>query len=279
MIHLKSFVSALCLAAMAALGHSALAQTERAQAIDGTGYTNVAPVYLGTNGSPLSYMRFYNANTTGSSTFAVTVLGSPSGQVYGTTSYPVAAGASLQVDLTKILTDAKASALSGGDTSYSLYLKNPDDFAMFQHVTYSNTSGFFENLTLCQYFQGAVYSRITNLLSNVHTTRISSYPVDITVHNYTNAARAYVATVTDANTGAQIGKTTLNVGANATLRLAEATLEQQLNFTPSANQFHINISMADATNATTLTAIIGQYVFNSALSASVNMTPMCRVRP
>ena len=270
---------ALCLAAATALNSPARGEPERAQALDGTLYTVVAPTYTGTGGGPLTFMRFYNANTAAASTFAVTVLGSPSGQTYGSASYLVAANASLQIDLTKILADAGAAALSGGDTSYSLYLKNADDLAMFQHVTYSNVSGFFENLSLCQYFQGAVYSRITNVLSNVHTTRISTYPVDITVHNYTNAARAYLATVTDANTGVLIGKVTLNVGANTTLRLAESSLEQQLNFVPTANQFHINISMVDSTNAATLTAIIGQYVFNSLLSASVNMTPLCRVHP
>jgi hypothetical protein len=256
------------------------AADERPSAVDATNLTIIAPTYNGEGGN-LSFIRLFNANPGAVSTFVVTVVGSPSGTAYGTpASFPVPPNASHQMSLTQILGQAGAGPPAGGDTGYSLYLRNADGFSAFQHVIYNSLNGFFENATICQFFQGAQHVRVIPLVANMHTSRIAGYPSEITVHNYTAAARSYTARVFDAVSGAALGAVTLAVPANATARLSTAGLEQQLGFAPSSSQFHLNVRLGDASSPDDLTALIGHNVLNNALNGTLlNLTTLCRVKP
>jgi hypothetical protein len=270
-------VSIACLAAMCAISSPARAEFERAQAVDGNLFTIIAPTY-NTAGN-LSFIRFFNINAAAASTFAITVVGSPSGQSYGTTTVNAPANASIQLSLTDILTRANAGALNGGDTNYSIYMRNPDTFSAWQHVIFNTNNRFFENATICQFFSGALHTRVIPIVGNMHTSRIATYPSEITVHNYTNATRAYVADVFDSIDGTALGKVNLSVGANTTARLTTAAVEQQLNLTPTTSQFHMNVKLGDAASTADLTAVIGHNVINQEFNAAVNMTAWCRVKP
>ena len=107
----------------------------------GRNYAVVAPISTGADGN-VSFLRLIN-DTASASTFAVSVVGSPSGRVYGTASIQAPAGASPQYAIATILSLANAGALSGGDTGYALYLQDADQVG-FQHVIFSAASGFFE---------------------------------------------------------------------------------------------------------------------------------------
>jgi hypothetical protein len=267
----------LILIVFALAGQPAYAELEHRQAVDGNLFTIIAPTY--NTGGNLSFIRFFNTNPDAASTFSITVVGSPSGQSYGTTTVAAPANASIQLDLNAILSRANAGPLTGGDTNYSIYMRNPDTFSAWQHVIFNNGNRFFENVTICQFFSGALHTRVIPIVGNMHTSRIGGYPSEITVHNYTNAARAYVANVFDSTTGAALGNVPINVGANTTFRLTTAAIEQQLNFAPNTSQFHMNVKLGDASSPSDLTAVIGHNVINQEFNAALNMTAWCRVKP
>lgn len=262
---------------------AAQAQDETAQdspsLVNGSNLTPIAPTYNGEGGN-LSFMRFFNINSGAASTFVVTVAGSPSGNTYGNVAnFTVPANASHQRSLTEILTQAGAGPLTGGDTNYTLYIRNSDGFSAFQHVIFNSNNGFFENATICQFFSGALHTRVVPVVANMHTSRIAQYPSEITVHNYTNVGRAYTASVFDSVSGAALGNVTLNVGPNTTARLTTASIEQQLNFTPNAQQFHMNVKLGDAGSTLDLTALIGHNVLNNAFNGTfLNLTQLCRLK-
>jgi len=264
-------------ALLSMLALPARAEVERGQVVDGNLFTIIAPTY--NSARNLSYIRFFNTNPDAASTFSITVVGSPSGQSYGTTTVAAPKNASIQLSLTDILSRANAAALNSGDTNYSIYMRNPDTFSAWQHVLFNDQNRFFENVTICQFFSGALHTRVIPIVGNMHTSRIGGYPSEITVHNYTNATRSYVANVFDSTTGASLGSVPLSVGANTTARLSTDSIEQQLNFVPSASQFHMNVKLGDASSPTELTAVIGHNVINQEFNAALNMTAWCRVKP
>jgi hypothetical protein len=268
----------LALAAALLLSGPSQAETERVQAVDGNAQTIIAPTYNAGAGNQ-SFIRFFNINPNAASTFSLSVVGSPSGQTYGTTTVAAPANASIQLSLTQILTQANAGPLAGGDTNYSVYMRNPDTSSAWQHVLFNNNNRFFENVTICQFFSGALHTRVIPVVANMHTSRIGGYPSEITIHNYTNAARAYVARIFDSTTGAVLGSVTVNAGANTTARLSTADIESQIGFTPSATQFHMNVKLGDSGAEQDLTAVIGHLVVNQEFNAALNMTALCRVKP
>lgn len=254
-------------------------EPDRTQAVNGNLHTIIAPTYNGAGGNT-SFIRFFNSSTGNSSTFSITVVGSPSSNTYGTGTLQVPANASFQRSLTEILTLTNSGPLTGGDTNYSVYVRNSDGGAAFQHVIYNNINGFFEDVTVCQFFSGAQHNRVVPLVANMHTSRLSGYPSEIAIHNYTNASRSYVASVFDSITGTFIGNVPVTVGANTTVRLTSTQIEQTLNFSPSPTQFHVNVKLGDAGSELNLTALISHLVLNTAFSAppTLNMTQLCRLK-
>ena len=258
---------------LAAPGFSA----ETPQALNGTVYTTVAPTHYNDN-SNLSFVRLSNLGAAAQD-FAVTVLGSPSGRTYGSATIHVAAHASPQYPITQIVSLAGAAALNGGDDNYSLYIRNSDASAAYQHVLYNGNNGFFENLTTCVFFPGAVYKGLPQTLVNVHTTRLTAYPSQIVLHNAYNATVTYRATLYDATAGTLIGYVDLPMTANTSTTFTEASFEQRLGWTPSANQLHVNfIFTMLGGNPDDFFGTVSHVIFNSVLSASINMSTLCRVQ-
>jgi|GEM_PF-6534715 len=271
----------LCLISLILPG-LALAQIEKATALNGSQYAIIAPTFNGAGGNT-SFIRLFNGGTAASN-FIVTVLGSPSGNSYGTAQISIPAKASIQYAVSEILTRANAATLAGGDTSYSLYVQNNDQTAGYQHVLYNELNGFFENLTNCKTAlnTGSGPNANSNFLLNVHTTTISTYPATIILHNPRSTAANLNLTLYDATTGSFVRGTeaasrfATSVGANATRAITLSEIQQTLGFTPTANQFHVNVQVADAAGgaADTITA---QSIRNLVLGADLNMTTACSV--
>jgi hypothetical protein len=276
-VFLRSIVPRLIAAAFvlaATPGFSA----ERQSALNGTLYTTVAPTFYNDN-SNLSFIRFANLDASAASDFTVTVLGSPSGNTYGSTTIHVPAHASPQYPITQLVSMAGAATFNGGDTNYSFYIRNASLSAAYQHVLYNGNNGFFENLSTCVFFPGAVYKGLPQSLINVHTTRLSAYPSNIVIHNMFNAAVTYRATIYDAATGTQIGSVDVPLRANESQTISEATFEQRMNWTPAENQLHVNFifSMIGG-NVDDFFGTVSHVIFNSVLQASINMSTLCRVQ-
>jgi hypothetical protein len=251
---------------------------EKPAALNGTLYAVIAPAYHNPS-STESYIRLFNGGST-TSTFSVTVVGSPSGQNYGTANIQVPRSASPQYSLTQIRTLANAGGLRPGDDRFSLYIQNPEPTAGYQHVIYNAQTTFFENASVCanllnQAIAAAGFN--TAVLTNVHTSRLASYPSEVTLHNYWNAPVTYRVTVIDNNTGAVLG-TPVNIqtAANASYAMPMSFFEAQAGVTPNASQSHVNLFVTDPTGGPAYN-VLGQGIVNQASNAQINMSTVCAV--
>lgn len=248
---------------------------ERSSAINGTLYSVIAPTYNGAGGTT-SFIRLFNGAPQ-SSIFSVTVVGSPSGRTYGSANISVPRSASRQFSLAEILTLAAAGALTGGDTVYALYVQNADQYTGWQHVTFNASNNFFENNSLCNTtLNQQIASTSTQVLVNVHTTRLAAFPSKFLIHNYWNAPVTYRVTAIDSVTGTVINAINMQTAANASYEVPVSQLQTQLNFTPAVGQNHINLFVTDPTGAPPY-EVIGHSVFNQGLSADLNLTTVCAV--
>ncbi len=261
-------------AAAAPVEKQAAAAIEKPKALNGTLYAVVAPTY---SGNTTSYIRLFNG-ATATSTFSISVVGSPSGINYGTASITVPSNASPQYSIGEIVTAARAGSLTGGDTSYALYIQNADSTAGYQHVTYNSSNSFFENNSICANLLSPTVVSINNaqVLTNVHTSRLSAFPSTITLSNYWNAPVTYRLTVRDALTGGLIGQMNVTAQANATYSIPESQLESTIPFTPTANQSHVNVFIVDISGSPP-NALSGVSITNNVLAAQINMSTACAV--
>lgn len=246
-------------------------------AVDGKQHAIIAPAFNGSDGN-LTFIRFLNVSDATTQTFTVTIVGMPSGRQYGTTTYSVPPHASPQESLNNILIKAAAGPLTNGDTAYSVYLQNSNIDSGYMHVIFNGDNRFFENMSNCQFFAGTQYLRVVGWLPNVHTTRLSWFPMRIYVHNFNNAQATYRLTAYDAVSGATIGNTVITLEPNETRTIEESALEQTLDFTPSASQLQINIRV-EAADGGTYNGLATAAVFNSTLNALINMSTACKLRP
>ncbi len=236
----------------------------------GRNYAVVAPIFTGADGN-MSFLRLSNDGAE-ASTFIVTVVGSPSGKVYGAANISVPGASRPQFSVTDILSRANAAALAGGDTAYTFYLQDADPVG-FQHVIYNGTSGFFENASVCQYDMAAANLPI---LRNVHTSRIAAYPAQISLHNFYNSSVTYQVQVLDSATGAVIGTVPYQTAANSTYLIPESYFEQQLGWVPSASQQHVTLIFT-ASGIDHAPAVVSDFISNQKLGAYINMSLMCSV--
>lgn len=259
------------------VGNAAVAEAptrERQQAVNGTLYAVIAPTY---NGATSSFIRLFNGGSAASN-FSISVVGSPSGRTYGTATISVPVRAAPQFPLSDILSRANAGALTGGDTSYSLYIQNPDATAGYQHVTFNGTNSFFENVSVCSnLLRQSVLSVVNSaVLTNVHTTQLANFPSSVEVHSYWNAPLTYRFTVISAADGTIVGTFDEPFAANETKTMSMATIQQRVNWTPAAGQVHANIVITDTTGAPPA-VMVGQAILNNTLAAQVSMSNVCAV--
>jgi hypothetical protein len=249
---------------------------ERTQAATATLNSNfynvIGPTFNGSDGNQ-SFIRLGNGGAA-TTTFTITVVGSPSGTVYGTGQVQVPPSASPQYSLSTILTTTGAGPLANNDTSYSLYIQDPDSALSFQHVIFNGSNLFFENVSECHFAPTGDYSGLNGKLANVHTTVLSGYPAQIYIHNYAKAAATYNVSIYDNNTGTLIGTVPLTLQANSTYATPFSWFQQQLNWTPSSTQQHANMSFSPVSPAT-FQIELGDYIYNQQLQAYVNMSQRC----
>jgi hypothetical protein len=259
----------------------AKAMAEKASAVNGTLYAVIAPTYYNPAdaNATQSFIRLFNG-AAGPSNFSIRVVGSPTAREYGTANIQVPRTGSPQYSMAQILQNANAGALTGGDTTYSLYIQNPDTMSGFQHVIFNNATRFFENVSVCNSLLNQTLATNTSsaVLTNVHTSRMTGYPSQIELHNYWNAAVTYRLTMIDSVAGAALNNPSINVVAqpNATYRIPMTDIEAQLNWTPGANQFHVNLVVTDTSGGPPYN-MLGQSIVNQTLGANISMSTTCAV--
>jgi hypothetical protein len=247
---------------------------ETAQSVDGSSYAVVAPVYAGSDGN-LSYFRFNNRGS-GSIVTSITIVGWPTGTNYGSVNVNVPGHASPQYSITEVLQAKNLTGPTGGDQGFAFYLKNPDPNSGFAHVIYNAANTFFENVSLCTYGPNTDYSSFNSWLFNVHTSRLSGYPSVVSLHNYSSTAQTVLVDVYEARFGGYKGTISIQAAANSMYGLPFSWFEQQANWQPTATELHANLNFRSSTGGT-LTAVVGQTIYNQGLSAYINMTQFCAI--
>ena len=249
---------------------------ERAQAVAGSAYTVITPLFLG-NGNNYSFIRFMNGAST-TSTYFATVVGSPSARNYGTATVTVAPFASPQYSISDILSVIGVSGTTNGDCCLSIYLKssNPVNTA-FQHVVWNSTTGFFENASICTYTSTVSYENLNRILVNVHTSRIPAYPGIIFLHNYASFPVSYRVDIFNARTGAYLGNVFFNLGANDTGSEEFSQTEKTLGWTPGPNDYHVNMVFSPSVSGATYYGLGASAINNLQLNSLTNMSVACIV--
>ena len=239
-------------------------------------YTVVTPLYI--RGETTSYMRFFNGQTTPVTT-NITVVGAQSGTVLGTANVTVPVYAAPQYTIFQILQAAGVSnPPPSPDSDVVLYLDDPQNLGNngFQHVIYNNANGFFENASMCTYLNNERYEGVNQILTGVHTSTLSLFPVTIYLHNYYESTVTYEVLVTDALDGTPIGRVRLtNIPGNTSYEIPFAFFEQALNWKPRQNQERANMFFSATTAG--YYAVVGQMVQNQRFGTFVNLTHFCAI--
>ncbi len=274
--------------AAALLGTAALSTGAQA-ALNGTLYAVVAPLYDGSTGST-SFVRLFGGTVSANSTFSIRIVNATSGANMGNLiTIVVPKNASPQFSFDTLLSMAGAAKTT--DHNYSLYIQNSENTSGYQHVTFNGSSGLFENNSNCANTLNQVVKAANPslVLTNLHTTQISTYPMQIDIHNYWNAATTYGVYAYDAGSadsagtiragsGTLVGSKTYTIPANASLSMSNTKLVQDIGWSPNSSQLHMNILVTEIANQAP-TEVLTAVVVNTsaALSGTTNMSFACSV--
>jgi hypothetical protein len=250
---------------------------ERPQAVNGTLYAVIAPLYV----TPpfLSYIRLFNGGA-GDASFTITVVGSGTANAYGTASYTVPTAATLQLSMSQILVAANAVTRDNADEQFSFYIQSPQALAGYQHVTLHETAKFFENASVCKYTIQDVVKEASNqmVLPSIHTSRLAAvgYASNVELHNYANAAVTYRFFVRDEASGTLLGQMDFPTRANASYTIPWSQIQSTIGFNPTESQIRANLIVTDPSGVPPA-ILLGQTIVNSTLGVSINMTTACAV--
>jgi hypothetical protein len=256
---------------------AAASDRERAQAVNGTLYAVIAPLYV----TPpfLSYIRLFNGGA-GDASFTITVVGSGTATAYGTASYTVPTAATIQLSMSQILVAANAVTRNAADEQFSFYIQSPQALAGYQHVTLHETARFFENASVCKYTIQDVMREAQNQmpLPSIHTSRLAAvgYASNIELHNYANAQTTYRFFIRDETSGTLLGQMDFQARANASYTIPWSQIQSQIGFNPTESQIRANMIVTDPSGAPPQ-ILLGQTIVNSTLGVSINMTTACAV--
>jgi hypothetical protein len=256
---------------------TATPERERPQAVNGSLYAVVAPLYIGTDGF-YSYLRLFNGGTS-TATFTVAVVGSPTGTNYGTATFQIPPRASIQYSMSQVLAGANAT-IREPDTNFSFYIQSPEPLAGYQHVTHKYDAAFFQNASVCKWtIQDAVSAVAPSaILTHVHTSLLAAqgYPSAIELHNRADTAVTYRFTIVEAASGNVVGEMHFPTRANASYTIPWADIEHEINWSPQPGQIYANIVVSDVSGAVPA-VLLGHTVLNETLKATLNITMMCAV--
>lgn len=251
---------------------------ERPQAVNGTLYAVVAPLYVGEGGF-YSYLRLFNGGAS-LATFTVTVVGSGTSTAYGTATFQIPTRASRQYSMSEVLVAANAVTRSDADAQFSFYIQSTEPLAGYQHITHKPTERYFGNAAVCKWtIQDAVGSVAPSaVLTHVHTSRLAAdgYPSAIELHHFGASATTYRFTVIEAASGSIVGETNFPVRANASYSIPWQQIESAVGWSPLQNQLYANVVVTD-TSGSIPAVVLGQTVINNQFQVTLNVTTMCAV--
>lgn len=230
----------------------------------------LGPVKFSDTSSARSYLRIFNP--TAVSGTAQIIVRDEHGVSLGSYIRQVDAYTSPQFSMAELEVLAQAAAPSRTGAFAQIDVRG--DFAGFvQHVIYDTATGALTNLSVCrtapQGVSGAVGSSTS--VGNAHTTNIPANPSRIVVFNGGSSAQAAQIDIYDATDGANLGRwTSETIPAGGEILAPLSQIQQDIHFTPSATQYHINLNVAGSGKI-----VLGHIVDNLASGVSSDMSVRC----
>ena len=226
-------------------------------------------IFSSTQVTSRSYLRFYNAESTGG-TVEVTLANADTGAVLGVWTSPnIPAGALLQYfirDIEDAITPAFAKP-----PFYSLSIR-PTFAGYFQHVLWQLDAGTLTNLSTCD--TGTTTD--PKLLISVHSSLTQSgYPSTVVVHN-TGSTNVNVSLgIYDARNNTRIATVaTGTLQPNAQKIATVAEMEATAHVAPGAGMYRYIIKPD-----TSFSGYLQHLVNNTASGLITDMTAVCRLAP
>ncbi|MBL8629985.1 MAG: hypothetical protein JNM81_10180 [Rhodospirillaceae bacterium] len=249
----------------------------RAAAVITGNYTVIPNATYNPQGN-ISYLRLPNFNTNKTTTATIRILGNTTGRDYGTAIVSSPARSSPQISIQELLTNAGGTSFDTLDRTFTLYLQSTDLLTGVQHVYYSTSSQFFENMSVCSFENGLNYTPLTTQVVNVHTSTLATrFPSTVEVHNRSDQTARLRLRVYDGPTGKALGAMEFDAAANASYSFDSSQIEAAINYQPTLNDFHMNVFVESA-SAAALKAVISHTVTNvDVRAASLNLTTICSI--
>jgi hypothetical protein len=222
----------------------------------------ITPIYSSKSTGPQSYLRIVNL-TDQPGTITLDVV-DDKGAKLGAFTKVIAANTAPQIGMTEI-----EAALSTKPTATTVTIAVTANFAgQIQNAIYNPVGGALTNLSACGYGTASDSDNLTN----VHTTLLKdTYPSSITIAS-TGAAGAAVLQVYEAASGTKLGDwTSPSVPAGGAITVLESQIEQDLQWTPAAGQFHLNVKLGTGFSGT-----LSHLVDNLISGVLTDMTARCR---
>jgi hypothetical protein len=248
---------------------------EKKSAVITGDYTVVPNVSPGTQ-SNFSFLRFPNFNSSISGTTSVRMIGDQTGRDYGSALVSSPPYSSPQLSV-KDLMDSIGETVDAADTSMTFYLQNNQILTGVQHVYYSSSSDFFENMSVCS-FRDLSYIPMASGVVNVHTTTLfTRFPSVVRVHNQAGFATTIRLRIHDGPTGNQLGILQFTAQPNSTYAFNSQQLEAEIGYIPTTADFHMNVFL-DTDPTQVSRTVLSHTVTNSRVFGAVlNLTTICNI--
>lgn len=246
--------------------------TPAAASTGNIGGLRVPGVFSSNHVSLLSYLRFYNGDTT-PGTIEITISDGNTGQPLATwTSGSIPPFAMKQFGMRDI--ESQVTLPANKPNFYSLSIRSTFT-GYFQHAMWEPYMRTLTNLTSCD--TGAAAQ--AGIVMGVHSTRIEGYPSSVVVHNTSTSSANFSLGIYDARNGAMLGTyQTGQIPANGQRVVSAATLQSNSfpSFQPvEADQAHYVVKPLSSS----FTGYLQHYVHNESVDTIADVTALCRLTP
>ncbi len=220
-----------------------------------------------------SYLRFFNTSTTPGAV-TVSLRDAPTGSLVSTwTSPQIAPGASAQVSMQTIETNAVPAA-GANQTLTAIGSYNLDIAATFpgylQHVLWNRTAGVFANLTSC----GTGLVTDATMIPNIHSSALATYVSRIRMVNTGVFASKATLSFTDPASGLAIGAwVSPEIPSGGSIEISVPQIETQVPALQTAvragGALQFNVALSG------LSGYLQHVVDNQNVGVLVDMSPKC----
>lgn len=230
----------------------------------------VAGVFASNSTQTSSFVRFYNP-TPQTATVTVRISDATTGTYLGTwTSPTLAAYTSMQYDVRTLEYDATPRISPTGHSQYTLNVSATIGM-FFQHVIWNQVGVSLTNMSGC----GNGWANDVTHTNNAHSSIVQNYPSVIIVHNLDLTASDATLGFYDSKTGIRIGGVKIpNIPSDAGVQFAVTDAEKAMNFTPNANQDHLNIVLEGD-----FLGYMQHEVYNTGAGVITNLSAKCYIAP